>query len=76
MVVGRWSLVVDVVWDIVECVCTLHKTRACKLAARCTHADLETWACAPRGSTYPGPGMNKTALQIMIIATPPLAMNT
>ena len=58
------------------CVCALRIMRACKLAATSTHVDLETWACAPQKSTYPGPGMNRTVLQIMLIASPPFAINT
>ena len=46
-----------------------------ELAANSTHADLETWACAsPKDQTHTGPGMNRTVLQIMLIATPPLAL--
>ena len=44
------------------CACTLRITRACKPAANSTHRDLETWACAPQKSTYPGPGVNRTVL--------------
>ena len=54
------------------CVCTLRITRARKLVADSTRADLETWACAHQNSTDPGPGTNRTVLKIMLIATPPL----
>ena len=74
LVVSYWLLVV---WDTVERVCmyTPHNAHV-QAKANSSHTDLETWACAPQKSTYSGPGMNRTVLQIMLIATPPLAINT
>ena len=60
------SLVVVVVWDTV----------AQELPANSTHADLETWACAPQKATYPSPGMHRTEPIMTLIATSPFTIST